>query len=57
MTVIKLNLLRHIEGIRDEKFLLVHGLLDEKVEIGQSWYLSQELINRGVLFTQMVRGF
>ena len=57
MTVVKLNLLRHIEGLRDERLLLVHGMLDETVEIGQSWYLSQELINRGVLFTQMVRGF
>ena len=44
-----------MDGIDDGKLLLVHGLKDSLVTVSQSWYLSQELIKRGILFTQMVR--
>ena len=41
--------------LTDEKLLLVHGMEDDQVDVGQSWTLAQALISRGILFTQMVR--
>ena len=47
--------LRHVARLTDEKLLLVHGMEDDQVDVGQSWTLAQALISRGILFTQMVR--
>ena len=47
--------LRLVQGMADDKLFLVHGMMDQVVNISQSWQLSQTLVNDGVIFTQMVR--
>jgi len=47
------DLTKLVQGMADDKLFLVHGMMDQVVNISQSWQLSQTLVNDGVIFTQM----
>lgn len=52
---VKAQLLNKFEGLRDKKYFLVHGTLDDNVHYQQSMLWSKVLEHRDIIFRQQVQ--
>lgn len=48
------SLIENAEGLRHKKYMIIHGLLDDKVNFLHSAMLSKELQHKAILFRQQV---
>lgn len=48
------SLIENSDGLRNKKYMLIHGLYDDNVHFQHSAMLSKELQHKGITFQQQV---